>query len=794
MLEQMSTLRLTGMRCAGCAGTIERALTGVDGVHDAAVHLAAESVTVRYDPARLSVEDIAATIESAGYGVRREQIPQTRLLLRLRGMHCAACVRAVENGLTGLDGVSSAAVNLAEETAEVVVDPERVSSERLIERVDELGYSAELITAEDLHVAEADAEKNAEQRRQLFLVLLGTILSLPLMIVSMFMMHADTGWLQFALATPVQVILGWQYYVNSAKALRAGSATMDVLIALGSTAAYLLSLYNLIRGTGHLYFESAAVILTLVTLGRWMEARARGRTSDAIRGLMRLAPDEATVIRDGAEVLVPASALQPGEMVLVRPGERVPVDGVITSGHSTIDESMITGESVPVERSEGDEVIGGTINLAGAFRFEATRTGAETTLSQIIRLVREAQATKPPIQRLADLVAAYFVPAVIGIVLVTTAAWVLTGRGWEPALIAAVSVLVIACPCALGLATPTAVTVGTGLGAEHGILIRDAAALEIAGRLTAVVFDKTGTLTLGQPGVTDVIPAGELTADELLRLAAAAEVPSEHPLARAIVAHARALEIDLPEAENFEVTIGRGVQATVEGRRITIGSGALMEETGVELAPVQEALERLEAEAKTALVVAVDGEAAGAIALADEVKPTAAEAVTRLRRIGLQVYLLTGDNRRTAEAIAARLGIDRVLAEVLPDEKAAQIRSLQEAGETVAMVGDGINDAPALAQADVGIAIGTGTDVAIEAGSVTLVSGDPLGAPRAILLSRRTLAHIRQNLVLSFVYNVAAIPLAALGLLNPMIAAGAMALSSVSVVSNSLRLRRYRPG
>jgi len=793
MTEEKVTLQLTGMRCAGCAGNIEKALTSIDAVDEAVVNLAADSVTVAYDPEAVTIEDIVAAIEGAGYGVREEALESPRLLLRVHGMRCAACVRAVEEGLAKLDGVSSASVNLAEETAEVVHDPSVVDAEAIIERVAELGYEATVAEDTRAEATTADEERDREQRRQLALVVFGAVLSLPLLVLSMWADFPGRPWVLLALATPVQIVLGWQYYAGSFKALRAGSATMDVLIAMGSSAAYLLSTCNLATRAEHFYFDGAAMILTLITLGRWMEARARGRTSEAIRALMELAPDEATVIRDGEEVVIPASEVQPGDTVLVRPGERVPVDGMVTDGHSTVDESMITGESVPIEKSEGDEVIGATVNLAGAFRFEATRVGSETALQQIVRLVRDAQATKPPIQRIADVVAAYFVPAVIVIALITVAAWVLTGHGWEKALIAATSVLVIACPCALGLATPTAVTVGTGLGAQNGILIREAAALETAGRLTAVIFDKTGTLTVGEPGVTDVIPLGQRKQRDVLRLAAAAELPSEHPLGRAIVEDARANDIVLPDAEGFEVAIGRGVEATVEGQHVVIGSARLMGEHDIDLTPASEHLEALEADGKTALVVAIDGAAVGVLALADEPRPTALRAVSRLREQGLQVYLLTGDNRRTAEAIARQLNIDEVLAEVLPDQKAERVRELQEAGQTVAMVGDGINDAPALAQADVGIAIGTGTDVAIEAGEVTLVSGDPAGVFRAINLSRRTLAHIKQNLFLSLVYNTAAIPAAALGFLNPMIAAAAMAASSVSVVSNSLRLRRYEP-
>ncbi|MGI5820076.1 MAG: heavy metal translocating P-type ATPase [Armatimonadota bacterium] len=793
MTRTTVTLELAGMRCAGCAGNIESALRVIPAVDEATVNLAAESVVVSYDADQLALEDIIAAIESAGYGVRTGPSRDSRLLLRIRGMHCAACVRAIEQGLEALEGVTTVSVNLAEQTAEVVLDPTAVSHEEIIARVAKLGYEATRADRLGADLTGADEEREREQRVQLMLVIFGAALSIPLMIFSMWVTVPGEHWVLLGLATPVQIVLGWQYYANSAKALRAGSATMDVLIAMGSSAAYILSVYNLALDAGHLYFDSAAMILTLITLGRWLEARARGQTSAAIRALMELAPDEATVIRDGEEVRLPASEVVPGETLLVRPGERIPVDGVITGGHSTVDESMITGESVPVEKSEGDEVIGATINLAGSFRFEATRVGAETALQQIIGLVRRAQATKAPIQRIADTVAAYFVPAVIAVALVTVLAWGLSGRGWEPALIAATSVLVIACPCAVGLATPTAVTVGTGVGAEHGILIREAAALESAGRLTAVIFDKTGTLTRGEPGVTDVIPLGERRTREVLRIAAAAEVPSEHPLGRAIVQYARGNDLALPEADEFEVAMGRGVLATVEGRRVIVGSARLMAEQEVDPAPAREHLEALEAAGKTALVVAIDGEAAGVVALADEPRPGAAEAVRRLREEGLQVYLLTGDNRRTAEAIARALKIDEVLAEVLPDQKAERVRELQEAGETVAMVGDGINDAPALAQADVGIAIGTGTDVAIEAGEITLVSGDPVGVVRAINLSRRTLVHIKQNLFLSLVYNTAAIPAAALGLLNPMIAAAAMAASSVSVVGNALRLRRYEP-
>lgn len=780
------TLQLSGIRCAACVRGIESALERLNGVDSARVSLATDSVRVQFDEDAVAIDRIVEAIEGAGYGVEGPLSDERRLRLSIHGMHCAACVRAVEKALEELDGVISASVNLAEESADVVCTAEAPSPEQIVERLAQLGYEASIT---DPTAAGERAGRDREVRRQGMLVILGAVLSAPLMVLSMWMDFPGRPWVLFALATPVQAVLGWQYYLNSVKALRAGSATMDLLIAIGSTAAYLLSIYNMVVGMEHFYFEAAAMILTLVTLGRYLEMRARGRTTDAIRALMELAPDEATVIRDGEELRVPSSSVHVGDTLLVRPGERIPVDGVVTWGHSTVDESMITGESVPVEKSEDDEVVGGTVNLAGSFRFEATRVGSETALHQIVRLVQQAQTTKPPIQRVADVVASYFVPAVIVVAIGTVVSWGLLGHGWEHALISAVSVLVIACPCALGLATPTAVTVGTGLGAEQGILIREAAALETAGRLTSVIFDKTGTLTLGEPAVAELATLGEWSERDLLRLAAAAEQPSEHPLARAVVERARRQEIETPEPDDFEVVMGRGVIATVEGRRVIVGSPRLLGDYGVDLSGAEEQLRSFEAGGDTVLAVAVDDDPAGLLALADEVKPGAAEAVSRLREMGLAVYLLTGDNRRTADAVAASLQIEHVLSEVLPDQKAEEVRRLQEAGEVVAMVGDGINDAPALAQADVGVAIGTGTDVAIEAGEITLVSGDPRGAFRAVVLSRRTLGHIKQNLFLSFIYNTAAIPLAAAGLLNPMIAAAAMVASSISVVGNSLRLQ-----
>lgn len=752
--------------------------------------------------------------------------------LQLGGLHCAACAANVERALRGVTGVEEANVNLAAETANVVFDPAQVEAQRLIAAVVDAGYEAAL--AEETPSGKRERRKADESRQQCRLFVFGAVCSAVLMAL-MYVHDSDSGpsaWLDlafllsFLLGTAVQIRLGWQFYRNSWSALRHGTANMDVLIALGSTAAYALSVHRFYQSSGvfhmtstlgtptlghfGLYFDSAAMILTLVTLGRFLEARARGRASDAVRKLLQLAPREASVEREGSEVQLPIGQIVVGDIIIVRPGEKLPVDGEVISGESVVDESMITGESLPVEKAAGVAVIGGTINRSGSFRFRATRVGKDTVLQEIVRLVQEAQGTKPPIQRLADLIAAYFVPAIILIALLTLLGWLLLGHAdLQRAIINAVSVLVIACPCALGLATPTAVMVGTGLGAERGILIRQAAALEAVGQLTAIIFDKTGTLTAGAPEVTDVVTLLEgMEEAKLLSLAAAVEQGSEHPLGQAIVQEAQRRGLDPPEVTGFEAVAGRGVKGSLadtspseagrmpalQATNILVGTARFLGGEGVTVEAALGQCDLLEQQGKTVLLVACDGALIGLVALADTVKPTSAEAVQRLRAMGLPVYLLTGDNPRTAAAIASQLGITEVLAQVLPDQKAEQVRALQAQGLRVAMVGDGINDAPALAQADVGMALGTGTDVAIEAGDITLVSGDPLAVVRAIELSRATLRHIKQNLFFAFFYNVAAIPLAVAGLLNPMVAAAAMAMSSVSVVSNSLRLRRAMRG
>jgi Cu+-exporting ATPase len=615
---------------------------------------------------------------------------------------------------------------------------------------------------------------------------------------------AAAPWLDYvlwALATPIQFYVGWQYYVNGFKSIRNGSANMDVLVALGSSAAYFYSIpiaLGLIPG--HVYFETAAVIITLVKLGKFLEAKAKGGAGDAIRKLMNLRPRKAYVVRDGIEVEVPVDEVAVGDLVLVHPGEKVPVDGVVVDGRSSVDESMLTGESLPVEKVPGDEVIGGTINKLGLIKFEATKIGKETALAQIIKLVEEAQASKAPIQNLADKISAIFVPVVIGIAAVTFLIWYFfiplgpdASVGlFTRALINTVAVLVIACPCAMGLATPTAVMVGTGKGAALGILIKKSESLERAGEITTVVLDKTGTITRGQPAVTEVrladFPAGE---DDLLRLAASVEKGSEHPLGEAITAEANARDLTLSEPLGFQAVPGQGVRAEVDGQQIAVGNRRLMEGADMDISPLADALEHLENNANTTVLIAVDGEVAGVLGVADTVKDGSLEAIQSLQKMGLKVAMLTGDNQRTAEAIAEQVGLDMVLAEVHPGEKAAQIKKLQAQDAVVAMVGDGINDAPALAMADIGIAIGTGTDVAMASAPVVLISGDLRGVPKAIALSRRTLKTIKQNLFWAFFYNVILIPAAALGLLNPMLAAGAMSFSSIFVVTNSLRLKRF---
>ena len=711
-----------------------------------------------------------------------------RVDLPVSGMSCAACARSVENRLASTAGVGSAHVNFATATATVEFDPARAAVRSLVDAIEGLGYGVPQPAAgEDAEEQARLAEYAALQRR----LWLAAAFAVPVVVLGMWpgLMHlAAMGWIQLALTAPVVFYAGAPFYQGAWTALRHRSANMNTLIALGTGAAFLYSLEETLRGRHEVYYEAAAVIITLILLGRVLEARARGKASEAIRHLRELQPKTARVVRDGAERDIPIEQVRVGDIVVVRPGEKIPVDGAVREGDSAVDESMLTGESMPVDKKPGDAVYGGTINRSGSLRFEARKVGRATALQQMIDLVRQAQGSRAPVARLADVVGGYFTVGVLAIAGVTFVVWLIFAP-LSFALVYFVAVLIVACPCALGLATPTAIMVGTGRGAERGILIKGGEALEAAYRIDTVILDKTGTITTGQPRVTDVIPLTGYKEAEVLRLAASAERYSEHPLGRAIVEHAQALAILIAEPSNFRAVAGHGVEARVDGRDVTIGNAA-----GPRGLPE---MERLTGEGKTAVAVFVDGQAAGAIGIADTVRPEAAAAVRRLHAMGMEVWMITGDNRRTAERVARHAGIERVLAEVRPDGKVAEVRNLQAAGKKVAMVGDGINDAPALAQADVGIAIGTGTDIAKEAASITLMRGDLNGVADALDLSRRTMWVIRQNLFWAFAYNTVGIPIAAgvlypfTGwLLSPVLASAAMALSSVTVVANSLRLKR----
>ena len=828
-----AVLRIGDMTCASCAARVEKALAKLEGVVAANVNFAAEKATVEYVPAVVGVDHLRRAVEGAGYRLLDDLAAGAgprRVTLGITGMTCASCAARVEKALRGVPGVNEASVNLATEKASVLYDPARVSIEELRRAVEDVGYGT---LEERPEVVEATHDFSHRQeiddlrRKVVFAGLLGALIFLGSFRTWFPWLPEFLGdWrLLWALATPVQFWAGWQFYRGAWGAARHGTTNMNTLIAVGTTAAYLYSVAAILfpgffAAEGlmpDVYFDTAAIIIALILLGRFLEARAKGQTSEAIKRLMGLQAKTARVLRDGREVDVPIGEVQVGDTVVVRPGEKVPVDGVIVEGRSAVDEAMVTGESIPVEKGPGDEVIGATINKTGSFRFRATKVGQETLLAQIIRLVEEAQGSKAPIQRLADVIASYFVPAVMATAALTFLVWWLLGPtpAFTYALLNFVAVLIIACPCALGLATPTAIMVGTGKGAENGVLIRSAEALETAHQVRAIVLDKTGTLTQGKPVVTDLVAANGVGERELLYLAASAERGSEHPLGEALLARAKDLGLALGDAAEFAAVPGHGVEASVDGHRVILGNSKFMADRQVALDSLAERAATLAGEGKTPMYVAVDGKLAGIVAVADTLKPHSREAVQELRRLGLQVVMLTGDNRRTAEAIARAVGVDRVVAEVLPEEKALEIKKLQATGVRVAMVGDGINDAPALAQADVGIAIGTGTDVAMEAADITLIRGDLLGIVTAMELSQRTMRTIKQNLFWAFAYNVALIPVAAgalylvfggsgvpawlqpalgeYGFLNPVLAAAAMAFSSVTVVSNSLRLRTYRP-
>ena len=816
-----SELAIEGMTCAACSGRVERALRKVPGVSEAQVNLATEKARIAYDPARTSPGALVETVRESGYDVRT-----TEAGFAVQGMTCAACVRRVERALMKVEGVLEADVNLATERASVRYVPGAVELADLEAAVRAAGYDVlEVEKGRD----PADAEREARDRERRTLrrrLTVAALLTAPLFLLEMVPMIVPPlqAWLEgavsvealryaaFALATAVQFGPGLPFYRTGLAALRHGSPDMNTLVMLGTSAAYGYSVVAtfipavLPEGTAHVYYEAAATIITLVLAGKYLEALAKGRTSEAIRKLVGLQAKTARVVRGGTDVEVPIDQVVPGDVVRVRPGEKVPVDGLVLDGASYVDESMITGEPVPVEKAEGAEVVGGTINGTGGFTFRATRVGAETVLAQVIRMVEEAQGSKPPIQALADKVVGVFVPVVLAIAAVVFVVWLLVGP--QPALtfalVAAVSVLIIACPCAMGLATPTSIMVGTGKAAELGILFRKGEALQLLQEADVVALDKTGTLTEGRPHLTDFLVHPSLGPDvrsetDLLAQIASIERHSEHPIAQAIAEAAERRGVALADVEGFEAVPGYGVTGRVDGRPVHVGAARYMERLGLDVRPFAEEATRLADEGKTPLYAAVGGRLAALLAVADPIKEATPEAIRTLHRLGLRVAMVTGDSRRTAEAVARRLGIDEVRAEVLPDGKAEAVRQLQGGGHRVAFVGDGINDAPALAQADVGLAIGTGTDIAIEAADVVLMAGDLRGIPTAIALSQATLRNIRQNLFWAFAYNVALIPVAAgalypvLGvLLSPVLAAAAMGTSSVFVLTNALRLRRFR--
>lgn len=780
------------MTCAACQARLEKVLGRLPGVREASVNLAGETARVSGDPERLSPSAIAEAVGKAGFSV-----PSEIFDLAISGMTCAACQTRLEKVLGRVPGVLSASVNLATERARIEAPAGAVGQDALLRAVEKAGFKAVPASSSAERQAAIEAEAVREARRDRLMLIAAILLSLPLaapMLIDVVGPHLMwPGWVQMGLATPVQFWIGWRFYKGAYASLKGGAGNMDVLVALGTTAAYGLSAweylaYDLIHG---LYFEASAVVITLVLLGKTLEAKAKRTAAGAIRALMRLRPETARILKVGQPVDVPVESVLKGDIVLVRPGERFPVDGVVEEGESQADESLITGESLPVAKTIGDAVTGGAINGDGALKIRAVAVGAESTLARIIRLVEDAQASRAPVQKLVDKISAVFVPAVVAIALATFLGWMWVDGDPIDSLINAVTVLVIACPCALGLATPAAIMVGTGVAAKHGILIKDAMALEQAHRLTAIAFDKTGTLTEGKPKVAEVLCEPAVDRIELLKLVASAQAGSEHPLAKAVLSAAEGMS--LYPVSDFKSLPGRGLKAKVHGLDVAVGSQRLMEEMGVDVSQWLDRAEILEKRGNSLMWVSFNASLAGVIAAGDLPKPHASRIVARLKDLGIIPVMLTGDNARAAAYVASTMGIERVVSEVLPEGKAQEIEKLKAQGLVVAMVGDGVNDAPALAAADVGIAMGTGTDVAMHTAGLTLMRGDPMLIPAALSISRATFRKIRQNLFWAFIYNLVALPLAAMGELSPMVAGGAMAFSSVSVVSNALLLRRWKP-
>ena len=792
MAEKDLSLHLIGMTCAACSTRVEKVLNKMEHV-DAKVNLATETATIVYDVDEVKPTEIVDKIKQIGYDVEMEKED-----FHVYGMTCAACSSRIEKVLQKLPGVNEASVNLTTETASVSFYPGILSEKDIIEKIKSLGYDAKVEESKE----EKQSNKEKELKKMQTKLIISAILSLPLLITMLDHLLGMTipsillnPWFQFALATPVQFIIGWQFYESAYKNLKTKSANMDVLVALGTSAAYFYSLYESIKTLSipgympHLYFETSAILITLILFGKYLESRAKGKTTEAISKLLQLQAKEARVIRNGEEVLIPIEEVVVSDVLVIKPGEKIPVDGIVTKGTTSIDESMLTGESIPVEKQIGAEVIGATMNINGTIEMEAKKVGKDTALASIVKAVEDAQGDKAPIQRMADIISSYFVPIVVVIAIVTFIVWitVVSPGTFETALTAAIAVLVIACPCALGLATPTSIMVGTGKGAENGILFKGGEHLERTHQLNTIVFDKTGTITKGKPELTDFL--GD---EKTLQLVASAEKGSEHPLATAIVSYAEKKQLELIEPDSFTAIAGHGIQATFKNDIVLVGTRKLMRDHHIDITNEEEKMTQLELEGKTAMLIAINGQFSGIVAVADTVKDTAKEAMQILRDNNMELVMLTGDNERTANAIAKQVGIDRVIAEVLPEQKAEKIKELQAEGKNVAMVGDGINDAPALATANIGIAIGTGTEVAIEAADITILRGELLLIPKAIRLSSETIKNIKQNLFWAFAYNTLGIPIAAVGLLAPWIAGAAMAFSSVSVVLNSLRLKRVK--
>ncbi|MBL5800279.1 heavy metal translocating P-type ATPase [Heyndrickxia sporothermodurans] len=795
--------QIIGMTCAACATRIEKGLKKMDGVKEANVNLALEKSSIKYDPEVVSDQDFQKKIQSLGYDVVMEKTE-----FDISGMTCAACANKIEKRLNKLDGVDKATVNFALETVLVEYNPEHISVPEMKEAIKKLGYTLE---QKKENAGEQVDHRQKEIEKQQGKFIFSLILSFPLLwaMVSHFKFTSFiwlpdmfmNPWVQFALATPVQFIFGKQFYVGAFKALRNKSANMDVLVALGTSAAYFYSLYLSIRSIGsgahmvELYYETSAVLITLILLGKLFEAKAKGRSSEAIKKLMGLQAKNAIVVRDGREMIIPIEEVLQGDIVYVKPGEKIPVDGEIVEGESALDESMLTGESIPIDKAVGDAVIGSTINKNGFLKIKATKVGKDTALAQIIKVVEEAQGSKAPIQRLADVISGIFVPIVVGIAVITFLIWYffVSPGEFAEALEKFIAVLVIACPCALGLATPTSIMAGSGRAAEFGILFKGGEHLETTHRIDTIILDKTGTVTNGKPSLTDVILSERMEEKEFLTLVGTAERNSEHPLAEAIVEGIKEKGIELVASETFEAIPGFGIQSTVNEKQLFIGTRRLMAKQNITVQEEKLAkMENLEKQGKTAMLVAIDGHFAGIVAVADTIKETSKEAISRLHSMGLDVVMITGDNTQTAQAIADQVGIKKVIAEVLPEGKAEEVEKLQKAGKKVAMVGDGINDAPALATANIGMAIGTGTDVAMEAADITLIRGDLKSIADAIFMSKKTITNIKQNLFWALAYNCIGIPIAAVGFLAPWLAGAAMAFSSVSVVLNALRLQRVK--